>query len=146
MKHNIARLNSLQWRSCLHLKIGFQKDYSLGIHLLPPAQTRRRHADSNKMHLFSNHLTCTALINKAHRCRKPTDLISNMSLTLYKQVRLRCTSGGVARRFIFSPTGRPFFIQPKYKIYGILVFHCLHLLTKPHPIKLPEKWSQCTQM
>lgn len=37
MKYSIARLNSLQWQSCLHLKILFQKDYSLGIHFFSPA-------------------------------------------------------------------------------------------------------------
>lgn len=45
-----------------------------------------------------------------------------MSLPLYKQVCLRCTSGGgLARRFILFPTGKPYFVYPKHKICRSLV-------------------------
>lgn len=78
--------NEIQYRqikqstaqSCLHLQILFQKECSVGIHFFPLPRQEGDILTFKPNAQFSNNLTCTALINKAHRCMKPTDLISNL--------------------------------------------------------------------
>lgn len=138
MKYNITRLNSLQWQSCLHWKILFQKDYSLGIHFSPCLDKKATYWLSNKMHLFSNNLTCTALINKAHRCMKPTDLISNVC-------REPCISKYVWDVPVVDWVSDFFFFQQESPSWcslstkSVESWHfivCLHCTTKPHQLKL----------